>query len=62
VQEGVADRGALPGGPFGQAGQQLPACLPACLLIAAIVLFAATATAFTLPRPGRENELTDLGG
>jgi hypothetical protein len=34
----------------------------ASLLIAAIVLFAATAAAFTLPRPGRENELTDLGG
>jgi hypothetical protein len=34
----------------------------ASLLIAVIVLFAATATAFTLPRPQHENELTGLGG
>lgn len=32
------------------------------LLIAVVVLFAATAAAFTLPRPRRENELTGLGG
>jgi len=34
----------------------------ASLLIAVIVLFAATAAAFTLPRPQHENELTGLGG
>jgi MFS transporter, DHA2 family, methylenomycin A resistance protein len=32
------------------------------LLIAAVVLCAATVAAFTLPRPRRENELTGLGG
>ena len=34
----------------------------ASLLIAVIVLSAATVAAFTLPRPRRENELTGLGG
>jgi DHA2 family methylenomycin A resistance protein-like MFS transporter len=34
----------------------------ASLLIAVIVLFAATAAAFTLPRLRDENELTGLGG
>jgi MFS transporter, DHA2 family, methylenomycin A resistance protein len=34
----------------------------ASLLIAVIVLFAATVAAFTLPRPRPENELTVLGG
>ncbi len=32
------------------------------LLIAVVVLFAAAAAAFTLPRPRRENELTVLRG
>jgi MFS transporter, DHA2 family, methylenomycin A resistance protein len=32
------------------------------LLIAVMVLFAAAAAAFTLPRPRRENQLTSLGG
>lgn len=34
----------------------------ASLLVAVIVLCAATAAAFTQPRPRRENELTGLGG
>jgi FlaG/FlaF family flagellin (archaellin) len=34
----------------------------ASLLIAVIVLFAATAAAFALPRLRDENELTGLGG
>jgi len=34
----------------------------ASLLVAVIVLFAATAGAFTQPRPRCENELTGLGG
>jgi FlaG/FlaF family flagellin (archaellin) len=34
----------------------------ASLLIAVVVLFAATVAAFTLPRTRSENELTGLGG
>jgi hypothetical protein len=34
----------------------------ASLLIAVVVLAAASMAAFTLPRPRRENELTGLGG
>ena len=52
---------AVFGAPISHRASFLPG-MRASLLIAVVVLAAASVAAFTLPGPRRENELTGLGG